>query len=378
MENPNDPCGTLSPPSACWQLACSLFDPFVIIGGLEDGRVCLFDIRASHRQQVISSPKHLAHRDPVSALIYMYTRLATEFFTGSTDGQCMWWDVRHITEPVDSMVMSIRSPVISQNNLSNTDGVSALQFDRAFPTRFLCGTDTGLVVNVNRKGKSFNEIMTHVYYAHSGPVKAVHRSPAATKVFLTCGDWKVNIWSDEVTVSPIITGMSHRYQIADVAWAPQRVSAYLSVSVDGKLRYWDLLRKYSEPIITMPITKNQLVKLKPHDDGKLLTIGDKKGNVYLLSVSENLVSSGEKDKSMMVQMFDRETKRERILENRVKEIRLKLKTEEEGGLVQPVEVYDEEQLLRIAEEEYLKNVANEIRNAGMVPGGTKTDTMRHR
>lgn len=377
MENPNKPSSTLNPPSPCWQLVCSPVSPSSIIGGLEDGRVCVFDIR-TQQTPIAVSPMHLAHRDPITALLYIQSRLNTEFFSGSTDGCCIWWDLRDLSKTTDLLPISVRLPPGESPNLGNAEGINTLQFDRAFPTRFLCGTDTGLVINVNRKGKTQQETMSSVFKTHLGPVKAVHRSPLTSKMFITCGDWRVNIWSDDVLSSPIICGTSHRYKINDVAWATQRISSYMSIGADGMFRFWDLLRKYSEPINTFPVSEYSLLKLKPHEEGRLVAVGDTSGSIYILSLSDNLVISGSRDKQLMLQNYERETRRERILETRVKEIRLKLKAaEEETGDV-PLEIVDEDALVRTVEDDYKKAVSDEIRRREKFTPDEKYGTERRR
>ncbi|XP_026754066.1 dynein intermediate chain 3, ciliary-like [Galleria mellonella] len=377
IENPLYPMAEFLPPVACWQAVCSPIHPSIIVGGLEDGTVCVFDIRVKCVPNIIS-PTHLAHRDPVSSVLYIQSRLNTEFFSGSSDGKCMWWDIRNISTPIDSLIMSVCIPPGEKISLANAEGVSCLQYERSFPTKFLCGTDTGMVINVNRKGKSHQEKMSAIYHAHNGPVKAIHRSPCTSKIFITCGDWTAHIWSDDIHISPIIFGKSHRYQILDVVWAPQRVSSYMSVSADGKFRYWDLLRRHHDPIITLPISKYPLLKIKPQEDGRLVAIGDTKGSTSLLSFSDNLILSGDRDKQLMLQMFDRETRREHILETRVKEIRLKLKTEDEAGSA-PLGVVDEDAFIKTTEDEYRRIVQEEMRRTGIVfLSGTKDSKMRKR
>ncbi|XP_059047155.1 dynein axonemal intermediate chain 2-like [Achroia grisella] len=379
IENPVKPMSKFVPPVPCWQAICSPIHPSIIVGGLEDGTVCIFDIRAKSTP-INLSPLHLAHRDPVSAILYVQSRLNTEFFSGSTDGKCMWWDIRNLSTPLDSLIMSIRIPLDQQMSLANAEGVNCLQFDKSFPTKFLCGTDTGMVINVNRRGKTHQEIMSSTFYAHNGPVKALHRSLCSSKIFITCGDWTVHIWSEDIHISPIIAGTGHRYQILDVVWAPQRVSSYMSVSADGKFRYWDLLRKQRDPIIVLPLSKYQLLKIKPHDEGRLVAIGDSMGSTYLLSFSDNLVLSGERDKQLMLQIFDRETRREHILETRLKEIRLKLKTENDCAGFVPLDVLNEESSIKTVEDEYRRMVHEEIRRTGITSLniGTKDEKMRKR
>ncbi|CAG9786140.1 unnamed protein product [Diatraea saccharalis] len=366
LENPHSPLLEIDPPTACWQLVCSPVSPSIVVGGLNDGRVCMFDIREKKTPMAIS-PMHLAHRDPVTSVVYMQSRANTEFFSASTDGMIMWWDIRDLSQPTDALMMTIRVPPGEPASLAYSEGVSVLQFERTIPTKFLCGTDTGFVVNVNRKGKTPNETMSAIYSAQRGPVKALHRSPCIVKMFMTCGDWTINLWSDDVHTSPIITGFPQRYQPNDVAWAPLRHSSFMAVTSNGNFQYWDILRKYREPIMVLPITTVPLQKVKPHDEGRLIATGDTNGSIYVLSLSDNLVQPADRDKGLLTAMYDRETKREHILETRIKEILLKRKAEEDGITVVVEERIDEDALAKTAEDEYRKTVQEEIRRTGYSP-----------
>lgn len=379
LENPHYPASEFLPPTACWVIACSPINPAIIVGGLDDGRVCVFDLR-DQPEPIAISPPHVAHRDPVNSLLFIQSRLNNEFFSGSSDGQCMWYDIRNLSKPIDSLIMSVNLPHGQIATFSNSESISALQFDRSFPTRFLCGTDTGLVINVNRKGKTPRDVMSAVFKAHKGPVRAVHRSPCTSKMFITCGDWTTHIWSDDLRHSPIITGMPHRYEILDVVWAPQRLSAYMTVAADGKFRYWDLLRRFRKPVISIPVSRYPLLELVPHEEGRLVAMGGKLGTLFLVTLSEDLVFSGNKDKQLMIQNYERECKREHILETRVKEIRLKKKADDEAASTQTDDVYNEEAQLLAVEEDYRKQVIEEFRRAG-IPQTTpinRPDTMRNR
>ncbi|XP_028026950.1 dynein intermediate chain 3, ciliary-like [Bombyx mandarina] len=368
VEYPRAPNDEFYPPSPCWEIACSPINPSVVVGGLEDGTVCIFDLR-SNKNADAKSPMHLAHRDPVSALVYIQSRQNNEFFSGSTDGSCKWWDIRQLSNPTETLIMSVNAVQGEQATLANSEGVYSLQYDRAFPTRFLCGTDTGLVINVNRKGRTHREMLSAVFHAHKGPVKAVHRSQCTSKMFLTCGDWTVHIWSEDILSSPIVSGIPHRHQITDAVWAPQRFSSFMTVSVDGKFRYWDILRKYREPVAVLPVSKNPLLKIKPNEEGRLIAIGDGKGMIYILSLSENLIIPGDRDRQLMTQTYDRETRREHILEARVKEIRVKLKSDDKAAqaATKASPAVDLESLLKTTEEEYRRVVSEELRRAGITP-----------
>uniref|UniRef100_A0A2A4JLD2 Dynein intermediate chain 3, ciliary n=1 Tax=Heliothis virescens TaxID=7102 RepID=A0A2A4JLD2_HELVI len=363
LENPFTPHGEFLPPTACWDIACSPVNPAILVGGLDDGRVCVFDVRA-RAQPVSISPPHTANRDPITGILYIQSRLNNEFFISSSDGQCKWFDIRDLSEPMETLTMSVDVPRGEEPTCSNAEGISSIQFDRALPTRFLAGTETGLVLNINRKGKTPQDVISGIYKAHKGPVRAVHRSPGITKMFLTCGDWTVHVWSDDIRTSPIITGKMHRYQLMDAVWAPERISGFMTVSEDGEFCYYDLLRNYNEPVVCMSVSKNPLLKIVPHADGRLVVMGDREGTVYLVSLSRDLIMSDSKDKPLMLQNYDRECRREQILAARVKEIRLKLRDIAEEETKDIEEDPDEEALIKIAEEEYRKAVIDEIRREG--------------
>lgn len=354
VEKQNTPANILQPPYPCWQLACSPENPNVLIGGLENGTVCLFDVR-NKEEAISTSALHVSHRDPVTALVYTHSRTNTEFFSGSYDGQCLWWDTRNLSQPLDNLSMCIRIRKNEEANPSNAEGISALQYDHISPTRFLCGTETGFVINVNRLGRNISEVLVSNWNAHAGPVHSIHRSPCVHRMFLTCGDFSVRIWSEEIRMSPIIISRPYRHEVNDACWAPLRCSSYMSIGAKGIFYYWDLLRKQHEPTATKTISKHALTKISPHTNGKIIAIGDNIGDTFFLELSENMIYPGASDKQLMQQIYEREKKREHILEIRVKEILLKIRGDENVPIIE-----DENIDLKATEEEYWKIVKNEL------------------
>ncbi|CAH0723392.1 unnamed protein product, partial [Brenthis ino] len=347
------------PQHGCWQVVSSPVESDIIITGLNNGIVNVFDFRVGPNS-VGSSSIYNSHFGPVTALLYTHSRTNTEFFTGSPDGQCLWWDSRNLSQPIDHLPMSVKHGANEKPSLNNSEGVSALQFDRGLPTKFLCGTESGLVINANRMGRSHSEILTCYWESHAGPVRAVHRSPCTLRMFITCGDWNVRIWSEEVRTAPIIVSKPYRYQVTDVAWAPLRYSSYMVVSEDGVFYYWDLLRKYKQPVATLHISKYGLTKVVPHTEGKFIAAGDNNGSLFLLHLSENMTISGPNDKQLMHQTYDRETRREHILDARVKELRLKARTEAEATSETIVEESTDD--LEEETENYFRSVREEMKN----------------
>lgn len=345
----------------CWQLVCSPIDPDIVLVGLKNGTVSVFDIREGVKCTQ-SSSIYNSHRGPITSLLYTHSRTNTEFFTGSPDGQCIWWDTRNLTAPMEKLPMSIKLASGETPHLGNAEGVSQLEFDNGLPTKFLCGTESGLVINVNRMGRSHSERLISYWAAHVGPVRAVQRSPCTLRMFLTCGDSSVRIWSEEVRTAPIIVTNPYRYDVTDAAWAPLRYSSYMSICAGGHFYFWDLLRKYKEPIATMQIAKDELTRLTPHSEGHSIAIGDSCGALHLIQLSDNMTEPGSRDKILTFQTYERETRREHILDNRMKEIRLKIKAEEKAAVEAiPEEIQEEEEPEVAAEEEYFRIVNEELR-----------------
>lgn len=88
----------------------------------------------------------------------------------------------------------------------------------------------------------------------------------------------------------------------------------------------------------------------------MLAVGDSKGVLYLLSLSDTLVESAADDKQLTLQCYERETRREHILETRVKQICLNLKAVQDVVVTSPDKIENEEALLKITEDEYRRVV----------------------
>lgn len=72
------------------------------------------------------------------------------------------------------------------------------------PTKFMVGTEQGIVVSCNRKAKTSAEKIVCTFSGHHGPIYALQRNPFYPKNFLTVGDWTARIWSEESRESSIM------------------------------------------------------------------------------------------------------------------------------------------------------------------------------
>ncbi|RVE54189.1 hypothetical protein evm_001016 [Chilo suppressalis] len=324
IENANAPEMIIRPPQPLLDLQYNPRDQNILIGGMFNGQVGWWDMRKGGEPAGICAP-HSAHRDLVRNVLFINTKIGAEFFSSSPDGVVKWWDTRNMNEPTDSMIIDIVKNPTDTPSIDRAIGISALEYEPTIPTRFMVGTETGLVIGGNRKGKNAVEKLPSKYEAHLGPVYSLQRNPTFLKNFLTVGDWTARVWSEDCRESAVLWTYSHRTKLTDGAWNPVRFSCMLITQWDGCLSCWDLLRRRSAPIVTAQLCDEPLLRLRPHEAGQLVACGSSKGTVYLAELSQNLGTADKNDKQLLTQILDRENKRERILEARMRELRLKMR-----------------------------------------------------
>uniref|UniRef100_A0A1A9VG63 Uncharacterized protein n=1 Tax=Glossina austeni TaxID=7395 RepID=A0A1A9VG63_GLOAU len=322
VENPNEPYITLEPKVPCVCLEYNQKDPTSLVSGMYNGQVAAWDTRHG-RFPVMISEREICHRDPVNSVLWNNSKSGTEFFSGASDGQVLWWDTRKLNEPLDRLLMD---PVRSdEQDLGRSFGVSVLEYETTIPTRFMVGTEMGMLFCCNRKGKTPVEKIQIRMMCHLGPIYAIMRNPAFVKNFLTVGDWCARIWSEDCRESSIIWTNNSPAMLTDAAWSYTKVSQFFITRMDGVLDTWDLLQQQNEPVLTVKVCDEPLYCLRTSESGKFVTCGSKLGTTFLIEVSENMVTSNKNDKPLLTAMFERENRREKILEAKSREIKLKVK-----------------------------------------------------
>ncbi|XP_064216038.1 dynein intermediate chain 3, ciliary isoform X2 [Tribolium castaneum] len=336
VENPNLPLHVLKPEHPIVCLEYNQKDPNSLVSGMFNGQVAVWDTRKGHEPVELSVIEN-SYRDPVHNVLWINSKSGTEFFGSSTDGQVKWWDTRKLSEPTETLILDISK---DDQSMTNALGASCLEYEPTIPTRFMVGTEQGKVISCNRKGKTPQEKMIGRFAAHYGPVLALQRNPAFLKNFLTIGDWTARIWSEDCRESSIMWTSFHKALLTDGAWSPTRLSVFFTTRSDGILDVWDVLQQQKQACLGVKVCDESLKCLRTHEMGRLVAVGNQKGTTYLVEFSENLAMSNKNDKMLLTAMFERESKREKILEARNREIRLKLKAR--SALNVPEEGLEEE------------------------------------
>ncbi|XP_071881657.1 dynein axonemal intermediate chain 2 isoform X3 [Anas platyrhynchos] len=299
-----------------------------------------------------------SHRDPVYGAIWLQSKTGTECFSASTDGQVLWWDIRKLSEPTETLVLDITR----QGLLENALGAITLEFEPTMPTKFMVGTEQGIVITCNRKAKTPPEKIAGTYSGHHGPVYALTRNPLYPKIFLTVGDWTARIWSEEAKESSIMWTKYHLSYLTAGCWSTVRPAVFFTTKMDGTLDVWDFLFKQNDPSLSLKICDEPLSSLRLQDNGCIVGCGSKLGTVTLLEISSGLCTLQRNEKNLANAMFERETKREKILEARHREMRLKERARSEGQDAEAEEIPEEspQEALDRAQKEFFEVIEAEL------------------
>ncbi|XP_076046476.1 dynein intermediate chain 3, ciliary-like [Oratosquilla oratoria] len=296
-------------------------DANVIAGGLHNGQLAWWDVRQGGTV-VEATPLSASHTQVVTGLRWLAHKTRCELFSVSTDGQVMWWDTRKLSTPTDVLVLDVTrsDPPNHRRALSGL----AVEYEASMPTKFMVATEQGLVLACNRRARTPPERLGLIYKAHIAPVYATQRNPFFLKNFMTVGDWTVKLWAEDFRESAILWTPPSPAQLRGGCWSPTRSSVLFAVRTDGALDAWDLLSSWGAPTYTAQVVDEVLETVSPHEGGQLLATGSQLGTVSLLQLPWRLVAPSDRhEKAGFTALLERETRRERVLEARHKEQRLK-------------------------------------------------------
>lgn len=199
-------------------------------------------------------------------------------------------------------------------------GVSLEWLQEAGPTKFLVGTEHGITLACNRKPKKAVEVSTWFgqeerggHGRHFGPVYSVRRNPAHVKYFLTVGDWCAKLWMEELK-GPMCTTPYYSSFLSAADWSPVRAGVFFLTRHDGRIDTWDYFYRMNEVSLTHKVSESALTSLKVQSHGGLVAVGDAEGTITLLQLCDGLVQPGSNEKPVVGQIFERELRRSRNLE----------------------------------------------------------------
>lgn len=328
MTNSNRPIVELISPSP---LTCLRYNPKssdTLVGGSYNGTISYYDLRKPNGPIGKCHPAECSlieksHHDPVSDVFWVSSKTGHQCVSLSTDGMMFWWDTRKLDEPIDSLVLETDS----KGGGTKLGGSSIDYSTEAGPTKFLIGTEQGIVMSLNLRNKKINNGITIFDTGagkHHSPIPSIQRNPTHNKYFMTVGDWSARIWSEDIK-TPIITMPYQSSVMTSGCWSPTRAGLLYITRSDGVLDVWDIGHSQNEVAYSHKVSDSSLSSISIEGNsqggGKLVAVGDAKGIVSLLEVCDSLAQPQPNEKASVNAIFERETKREKNLEVREREVK---------------------------------------------------------
>lgn len=162
------------------------------------------------------------------------------------------WDIRKLQEPLEHLQLK------EKNGETILGGVTVEYDPAAGLTKFMIGTEQGIILNCNRKAKNPADRVGSAYPGHHGPVHSLRRNPFSPKYFLSIGDWTARIWNEDLKV-PLMTTTYHASDIVGGTWSPTRPAVFFTIKSNGCMDVWDLFYKCNEPSLTVSRPQNILI-----------------------------------------------------------------------------------------------------------------------
>ncbi|XP_046998524.1 dynein axonemal intermediate chain 2-like [Schistocerca americana] len=203
--------------------------------------------------------------------------------------------------------------------MSSSRAVTCMEFNPKDPHTLMSGLATGEVGVWDIRDGAALALHSTLLYSHRAPVALVQviHSKTGNEFFSTSYDGQV-MWWDMRTLSEPTEKL-----ILDPEKGEQDISRASGAS----------FLEYEPTIPTQFMVGTQmgevcdeaLTCLRVHDQGLHVAVGNSLGTVNLIELSENLADAPKKERGILATMLERECHREKILDAKVREQKLKQK-----------------------------------------------------
>lgn len=284
--------------SGVMSLDFSSVEPSLLVAGMYDGTVAVYDLRLkSFKPMILSDIRHQKHMDPVWQVKWYYEKGQEDmvFYSISTDGKIFKWSFFKNKNSFEQEEIITFKYTDTQNELSNqgveleekekgeenlifgNSGGMCLDFNKHddFKHLFVCGTEEGHIYlcSVKHRGCYIQNFEGHTMGVYTVAWNVYH-----PKIFASCSaDWTIKIWHYK-TFAPLII-FDIQNAVGDVAWSPWCSTIFAAVTVNGDVKFFDLNvdrksyiyeKRYSEIAINhICFNKNEYVFLTGNDRGKV-------------------------------------------------------------------------------------------------------------
>lgn len=326
----------------------------LVVGGLTNGSVCLWDTRDREPSPSVSS-LHQGHTDVVRDVCWTQGKTGNDFASVSGD-KVLWWDCRKLESPLEEILLhtkqkrtSTSNDYMHRNNGNNNNNRNSSTYRSSGGSSFgaqhhgsgdpltshtgcvlthsmvaginrvLVGTQDGSVLDCHRFAKGSTPACVDLYPeaaddspVHYGPITSLVRNPFYHQYFLSTGDWGVKVWSD-TTPLPVVDVPPQQSLVTCGCWSTTHPAVAFTGNGAGNISIYDVSQLSTEPILEHSLGNLGITSISMSRGGDLVAAADENANITLLQLSSVLREPLE-DKQSVFRVLQEEARTKRTLD----------------------------------------------------------------
>lgn len=294
LKNPSFPEYISHPQNGVMTLDFHPSRPYLIVIGMNDGTVAVYDCRLNNKLPIYES-SNIGNKHNGTIWQVQWSHDLTEgeltFYSIASDGNILSWILmqNHLCQ---TLVISLhhRPDAINvpcDKDVQFKDSGTCIAVHPEDNSVFLVGTEEGYIYKCST---AYLSMYLFVYEAHRMPVHRIEYNKYSSNIFASCSaDWSIKIWEDSRREPLFVFDVAS--SVGDIAWAPYSSTVLAAVSQDCKAYVFDLNVDKYKAICVQTVSSRKLSKLtRIAFNWKLpiVIIGDDKGVASVLKLSPNL------------------------------------------------------------------------------------------
>ena len=288
---PQRPFQTFTAPS---DVSCARYSKFksnLIVGGLYNGQICLWDPRAGSAPVQVTPLTMDAHTHPVFGLDVVGSVNSHSLVSLSSDGRVCAWQLEKLNAPVETHTLQ-QVVDVGGASVSKEIQATSLAFRDNEANKFYLGSENGWLFSAAR---SSGAAAPEGFQAHTSPITSLDCHPSlpgggddySDLVLTSSMDWTCKLWRPTKSNKPLFSFNEYTDYVYDVKWSPVHPAVFASADGAGCLSVWNLLESMETPIGTVEAATagKALCHISWSADGRSIVAGDAAGDVTLWEVS---------------------------------------------------------------------------------------------
>ncbi|CAD8153116.1 unnamed protein product [Paramecium octaurelia] len=269
------------------------FSPNIVLGGLYNGQVVVWDLRAKHTPEKRSTLNSGGHSYPIYGLSIVGSQNANNIISASNDGRICIWNLAQFNQPQKIIDLKTKNKQQSTNPQVEVNA-TCMVFPQGDANNFYVGAEDGCVYK-SKLHQNTNENIVIPFEEHLAPVSGIslnsspQASPIISNLLLSSSfDWTCKLWNTRTQLESkcLSTFECSEDYVYDVQWNGQHPTLFSTVDGEGYVDLWDLSYDLEAPITRYKSGNNSINKSQWSKDGTKIAIGDSFGEIQILQLSQ--------------------------------------------------------------------------------------------